>query len=94
MPDDISLDTLVARKPGVLHSVLDDEVLAFDVDSGAAFVFRLTARQIWELLEAPISVQELCARMGEIFQVDQQQCHDEVLVFLRRLNADGVIQVA
>jgi hypothetical protein len=94
MADDISLDTVVSRKPNVLHSVLDDEVLVLDPDSGIALVFRVTARQIWDLLEKPISVQELCGRLCEIFQVDQKQCRDEVLVFLRRLKTDGIIQVA
>jgi hypothetical protein len=93
MPDDISLDTIVSRKPGILHSLLDDEVLALDVNSGIAFVFRLTARQIWDFLDKPISVQDLCGRMCDLFQVEQQQCRDEVLLFLRRLKADDVIQL-
>ncbi len=93
MPDDILLDTIVSRKPSVLHSVLDDEVLALDPDSGIAVIFRVTARQIWDLLEKPISVKELCGRLCEMFQVDEKQCRDEVIAFLRRLRTDGIIQV-
>ena len=92
MPEAISLDSIVSRKPDVLYSALDSEVLAFDVDSGATFLFEATARDIWDLLQTPISVRTLCERLREKFEVDERQCQDEVMVFLQRLGADGVVQ--
>ena len=93
MSNTIPPATMVSRKPHVVDSVLDDEMLALDPRSGEVFVFRLTARAIWELLETPMSMKELCDRLREKFDVDEGRCAEEVSMFLGRLHAEGIIQL-
>lgn len=51
-------------------------------------------RRVWELLEAPNHVRDLCVRMTKEFRGDPEQIAAEILAFLNELAAEGLLDVA
>ncbi|MGO8833961.1 MAG: PqqD family protein, partial [Roseiarcus sp.] len=53
-----------------------------------------TASRIWELLETPKTVAQLCAQLCEEFEVDEPTCEAEVLKFTGDLVDNGMVHEA
>jgi hypothetical protein len=51
-------------------------------------------RRIWELLENPAMVNDLCKQLGEEFEGTQEQISADVLSFLEELEREGLVRVA
>lgn len=91
MPVDIGLQSSVQRCKEVPFSRLDDELLAIDPDAGAVHSLNPTAARVWELIASPATVEELCVRLGEEYEVDAATCRREVLTLLRALAEAGLV---
>lgn len=90
----LALESQIARAEGLLVTELDGEVVLMSIDRGFYYGMEATARRIWELLETPKSVAALCEQLRNEFDVDPSVCEQEVLGFLRQLQAEELIVVA
>jgi len=90
---EITVDSVVSRTSNVVFSKLDDELLAIDAQSGYCYSMNETAGRIWELINVPVSVGELCSQLRTEFSVDEDVCRKEILALLKLLLAAGLIQV-
>ena len=52
------------------------------------------ASRVWELLETPKTIAQLCAQICEEFEVDMQTCEAEVLKFVQVLIDNGIVNEA
>jgi hypothetical protein len=59
--------------------------------TGRYYGLNAVGRRIWELLEKPMTVAEICARLCEEFEVDAQSCEAAVLKFANDMVDNGVI---
>ncbi len=84
---------LYQRRSDVLFTVVDEEVLALDVAGGHCFGMNMVASEVWQLLEEPRSLPQLCAVLTERFDVSDAQCREEVGALLERFRSDGLIQL-
>lgn len=55
----ISLDTVIARNPSFISIRLDDELACVDESTGGYFGLNPTGAMIWEMLESPLTLQEI-----------------------------------
>jgi hypothetical protein len=69
-------------------------VVLVNLDTGAYYGLELTARRIWQLLDAPISLARICATLEEEFQVSVAQCETDVLEFADQLLQAGAIELS
>jgi hypothetical protein len=90
----IGPDTHCRRNPGILHSTLDNTVLALAIDSGDSFSFDGPSGRIWQLLEAPISPAGAAAVLVAEFEIGLDECSRQVCSFFNRLHGEGLIDVA
>jgi hypothetical protein len=88
---EITLETRLTRAEGILATELDDEVVLMSIERGAYYGVDKTARRIWDLLEVPQTVAELCTRLQEEFEVDDETCRRDVLAFVGLLHAEGLV---
>jgi len=63
-----------------------------DVERGKYLHFNATAMRIWEMLETPKTVAELCAAMQERFDVAPDRCAAEVGALTDRMLAAGLVR--
>jgi len=81
----IAPSTIVSRNTAIIDSTLDGEVLALDLGSGETFVFEGVAKAIWDLMNEPVAISAICARLRESFDIGAEQCLTEVSRFVEAL---------
>jgi len=64
-----------------------------DIDKGKYYGLNDIGAAIWKNLETKISVEDLCNRLCESYEVTTEQCSVEVLTFLEDLESRGLISV-
>lgn len=92
MSKPLNRDSIVRRHRDLLTQVLDDDLLMADLETGHYFGLAKVGRRIWELLEQPASIAQLCEQLQAEYAVEPQACEREVLQFLTELLQDGLIK--
>jgi hypothetical protein len=88
----ITLETALSRNENILHApVGTEEVVMMSVEAGRYYGLNAVASRIWELLEKPMTVAQVCARLCDEFEVDAQTCEAEVLKFISDLMDNGIV---
>ena len=91
----ISTDTKLIRNGDILYApVGTEEAVMMSVEAGRYYGLNAVASRIWELLETPQTVAQLCARICEEFEVDAQSCEADVLKFTGSLIDNGIVHEA
>ncbi|MGH6838668.1 MAG: PqqD family peptide modification chaperone [Methylocella sp.] len=95
LPISITLDTIVSRAGETLYARAGaDEAVMMSVAAGRYYGLNAVASRIWELLERPMTVASLCARLCEEFEVNAKTCEAEVLNFVNELIESGFAHAA
>jgi hypothetical protein len=84
----------IVRTPGQLSADLDGEAVVLSIDAGQYYDLNPVASRIWALVEQPISVAALIDTLLREFEVERKICEDGVLVFLRQLHANELVQIS
>jgi Coenzyme PQQ synthesis protein D (PqqD) len=85
--------TIVQRAKDVPFSQLDDELLAIDAQAGYVYSLNESAGRVWELIQSPTSVGEVCNQLRREFTIDETTCQREVIALLEGLCDAGLVQV-
>ena len=86
MTTSITPDTTLSRGREILYApVGTEEAVMMSVTEGRYYGLNAVASRIWELLDSPKTVAQLCAQLSEEFEVDAQTCEAEVVEFVRDL---------
>jgi hypothetical protein len=75
----------------VLSSKVEGESVLMSVESNSYYKLSEVGSSIWELLEKPLALSELIARLTERYEVSEEQCAAEVLPFLDQLVRNGLV---
>jgi hypothetical protein len=89
---ELTLDTVVARGSQALSAPVDDEIVMLDMASSTYFGLDRTGRRIWELLDEPRSVADVCTVLEREFDVEPERCHADVLAFLAALEEAKLVE--
>jgi hypothetical protein len=82
---EISLDTMLQRKPDTLFNQIDGEVVMLSIENSEYYGMDKVGSFIWELLAIPISFQELLYKLMDEYDVSEKQCSNDTLTFLYKL---------
>lgn len=86
-------DYLVRRRPGLLETEVDGELVGLHVEKGTCYGFNGTATRIWALAETPKRMSEIRDALLAEFDVDRTTCETELIALLRELEADGLVEL-
>lgn len=89
----ITATTTVAQCRDPVSCTIDDTVLVMSADGRTFYDLNRTATEIWELLERPRPVDELCAELARRYSIEPGACHDEVVHLLTRLHARELVRL-
>jgi len=81
------------RNSKTISGRLHDEMVMMDLAQGKYFSLNPVATRIWELLEVPAGVEELCGRLQEEYDVDPETCMEEVTDHLQEMVRSGLVSV-
>ena len=87
-------DTDIAeRSPNKVAAEMGEETVILDIESGYYFQLNKSGARIWALIDSPVSVADLCARIEASFDVDRDTCRAEVTDFLALMREKGLIAI-
>lgn len=86
--------TRLARADGLVASEVDGDIVILSIDSGHFFHLNATGSRLWDLLDAPLTVAELCEKARERFAVDADECRRDVDEFVQGMRDKGLLQSA
>jgi hypothetical protein len=79
------------RNSKTISGRLHDELVMMDIDQGKYFSLNSVATRIWDLLDKPLEVNELCdILMGE-YDAEPEQCRIEVNELLEEMVKLGLV---
>jgi|SRR6185503_11515117 hypothetical protein len=85
--------TIVKRSDRQVAANLDGEVAILDLDKGLYFGLQDVGAHVWEALQKPQSVEDLCATILAHFDVEPEVCRADLVKFLASLHEIGMIDV-
>jgi len=89
----IARDTTVVVSPHQVSTTLGQEAVILGAEAGQYFGLNEVGARIWELVQTPVRVSEICAALCEEYEVSAAQCEQDVLVLLNELRAKGLLDV-
>jgi len=80
------------RNSRTISGRLHDEMVMMDMEQGKYFSLNQTATAIWEHLENPLTVEELYDRLMEEYEVDREQCIEEIKEYLDEMKELSLVK--
>jgi hypothetical protein len=90
----IELRTLITRSPGLLSALVDDEIVILNPDRDNYVGLDAVGRAVWDVIEQPCQVAELCRRLSLDFDATPEQVAADVLPFIAEIVGEGIARVA
>ena len=81
------------RVPHQVSCKLNGEVAILNLDRSVYFGLQGVGVQIWDALEQPRSMADLCTSIGEEFDVATDVCQADVASILTSLQKEGLIEL-
>jgi hypothetical protein len=89
----INSSAMLTRNDEPVSVDVERSIVMMSLDLGKYFGLNEVGSRIWELLEQPRSMADLCAVLQQEFDVDPDACHAEVSEFLAALAQEGLIRI-
>ncbi|MCY7338971.1 MAG: PqqD family protein [Sphingomonas bacterium] len=80
------------RTAQLLEAELGDELVALDAAAGNCFGFNAVAASVWRYLEQPRTLTELHTALLAEYDVDAEQCGQELRELLADLTEQGLVR--
>ncbi len=84
----------VQRRAELLANDLSEsEMVMLDITGGTYYGIKDVGKAIWDHIESPVTVDDLCERLVEQFAVEPEVCRKETTAFIESLHERGLIVV-
>ena len=94
MESQILDSSVVTRGEGWLSAWVGQEHVMMSADTGTCISLSETGGRIWELIEQPRGVSDLCRELAEEYEVEPAVLRSDVVAFLEHLHTEQAITVA
>ena len=89
----IDMMTVVTHGNEHIATEIDSRVVMMSVEQGKYYGLDSVGSRIWNLLEQPRRIMEVCAIIQDEFAVERETCERDVLEFIDRLVAVNLLRV-
>ncbi|WHY71054.1 lasso peptide biosynthesis PqqD family chaperone [Fictibacillus enclensis] len=90
----VELQTKVVQASGNIVSDMGGEKVMLSINNGKYYNLGSIGGIIWGKIKTPVKVSDLISDMLNDYQIDEEQCKEEVLPFLEQLHAEQLIQLS
>jgi hypothetical protein len=80
------------RNEEVLSSFVDEEAILMSIQNNNYYSLDPIASRIWQLLEQPHSLAQLCEILTTEYEVDARSCEQETSEFLQALQEKNLVR--
>jgi hypothetical protein len=89
----IAPETTVVVSPNQVSTSLGHEAVILGADAGQYFGLNEVGARIWELVQQPVQVSEICARICAEYEVQPDECERDVIELLADMRERGLLDV-
>jgi hypothetical protein len=89
----MNLSTIVKQSKDQVSCCLNDEVAILNLKSTMYFGLDELGAYIWQVLNEPRPVSEICSMVVDRYEVDTTRCTVDVLNFMAKLEKVGLIEL-
>ena len=89
----ISQSARVVIARDVLASEFESEYVVLSLKNGTYYGLHNVGAEVWRLVETPIAVGDICARLVEMFEVDGDTCRRDVQRLVSELADNGLVEI-
>jgi Coenzyme PQQ synthesis protein D (PqqD) len=89
----ISKNSIVVASPDQVSSDLAGESVILNLKSSTYFGLNEVGSRIWQLIQEPKTVRDVCESILNEYEVDAQTCETEVQVLLADLLAAQLVEI-
>jgi hypothetical protein len=82
---------MYGRKDGWLAARVGDELVMMSAESGAYLGLNEVGARVWEMIDSPRALPDICAALATEFETTPEACKPEVEAFLTELETRGAI---
>ena len=93
MPAKIDLNSLVSRDPSPVTADMDGELVMMSIKRGNYYGLGDIGSKIWQKLECPQRVDDLCHDLMGEYEIDRNTCETDVIEFLGQLLDESLIKI-
>jgi hypothetical protein len=72
---------------------VDGEKIILDLEGSIYFGLNPTGARIWEAIQEPTPIGEVVTRIADEYDVDSEQCLEDVIALIRDLEENGLVEV-
>ncbi|MFT5083440.1 MAG: hypothetical protein ACI9Y1_001483 [Lentisphaeria bacterium] len=94
MAEKLTLSSTVRRNENIVDAVIDGETVMMSIENGQYYGLDNIASRIWQLVEKPIKINDICQSLQEEYNVNQTLCQSDVIAFLDNLKESDVVLVS
>ena len=84
----------IHRNEGIVQAQIDGETVMMSIENGEYYGLDTIASRIWELIEKPLTIQELNEQLQNEYDVSPEQCQSDVDKFLGEMVENKIITIA
>ncbi len=81
----------ISRQDGLVTVPMDGDLVMMNISTGTYFGINPVGVMIWELLETPRTLQQICHHMMEKYAVDQETCLRDVRNFVEQMLRENIV---
>ncbi|MBS4209173.1 lasso peptide biosynthesis PqqD family chaperone [Bacillus sp. FJAT-50079] len=89
----ILLNDIVSQREGHIVSDMGGEKVMLSIDNGKYYNLGETGGVIWDVIKEPVSVNKIITTLLSNYQIDQEECEEQVITFLLHLFEEGLIEI-
>ena len=93
MKSELSVLSIIVAAKEQTSCDLDGESVVLDMSSGKYYGLNSVGSAIWNLIQQPRTVRDVCDALVAEFQVDPQRCEEDLLVWLKSMSDKELVKV-
>lgn len=84
---------IVSQGEGNIVSDMGGEKVMLSINNGKYYNLGDIGGVIWDLTKEPMAIEQLVAHLVSQYEVEQNECEQQVINFIKQLNDEGLLIV-
>tara|TARA_R110002167_G_scaffold81834_8_gene223684 strand:+ start:2201 stop:2476 length:276 start_codon:yes stop_codon:yes gene_type:complete len=89
----MDINTIVKQGDTLVSCEIGEQIALLNVESGNYHSFNEVASRIWQLIQVPTPIGQVCDVLSSEYKIDPAQCEKEVVSFLGKLKGESLVSV-
>lgn len=90
---EILLTDYVKQVEGNIVSDMGGEKVMLSIENGKYYNLGESGGTIWGLLEESTMVKDVITKLTEMYEIENEECEEQVITFLNHLLKEGLVKV-